>query len=266
MNDKKAPDLGDILRAISFLMALFVFFALVVGFGMRPGKISINFGPIDVEMERPTQQANSEAPPTFPTLNSSNVSQVIEYAFLDLQPYSELSSPETNLGLPPGTNTLNGIPFQNGWKVTTQCTSTPDRPAEVTISANIPHPLEIYVLFQAGWGITPFNGMQVGAISLYFSGGDFQTENLVLGYNIGDWARNKPDAVSTISSPMVSEAWRGALPDNVVGGMDILTIPVLSNYQDETLERFVLSDTSLTTAGNLNPCVHLLAVTVKHRR
>ena len=53
MGDKKAPDLGDILRAISFLTALFVFFALVVGFGMRPGKISINLGPIDVEMEPP---------------------------------------------------------------------------------------------------------------------------------------------------------------------------------------------------------------------
>jgi len=65
---------------------------------------------------------------------------------------------------------------------------------------------------------------------------------------------------------MVSEAWRGTLPDNVVGGMDILTIPILSNYQDKTLEKFVLSDTSLTTTGNLNPCVHLLAVTVKHRR
>lgn len=263
--DKKTPDLGDILRAVSFLVALFVFFALVVGFGMRPGKISINLGPIDVEMERPTQQANSGLPITSPTNTPAAIAQVIDYAFLDLQPYSELSSPETNLGLPPGTNTLNGIPFQNGWKVTTQCTSTSDRPVEVSISANIPNPIEVYVLFQAGWGITPFNGMQVGTISLYFSNGGVQTENLVLGYNIRDWARNKPDAVSTISSSMVAEAWRGTLPDNVIGGMDILTLPVQAIYQNERLERFVLSDTTLTTTGQLNPCVHLLAVTVKYR-
>ncbi len=263
--NNKAPDLGDILRAVSFLVALFVFFALVVGFGMRPGKISINLGPIDVEMERPTQQSNPALPTMFPTRLPSAIPQVVDYAFLDLQPYSELTSPETNLGLPPGTNTLNGIPFQNGWKVTTQCTSTSDRPVEVAVSTNIPNPIAVYVLFQAGWGITPFDGMQVGTISLYFSSGGIQVENLILGYNIRDWARNKPDAVSTISSPMVVEAWRGTLPDSVIGGMDILTIPVESAYQSDVLNRFVLSDTTLTTTGQLNPCVHLLAVTVKYR-
>ncbi len=265
MNANKSPDLGDILRALSWLIALFVFFALIVGFGMRPGKISINFGPIDIEMEPPATPLTTTVQPNWSTPKTPTP-PIVEYVTLNLQPYSELSVAETNLGLPPGNNTLNGIPFYNGWKVTTQCTSTADRPTEVQIETNISNPLEVYVLFQAGWGITPFSGMQVGSITLYFADGNAQTENLILGYNIRDWARNKSDAVSSISSPMVTEAWRGTLPDNVIGGMDILTLPIQPTYQSSTLTRFVLSDTTLTTTGNLNPCIHLLAVTIKHVR
>lgn len=270
MNNKSSY-LGDILRVVSFLMALFVFFALIFGFGMRPGKISINFGPIDIEMEQPTAISSAPSNPSLETQSSLPPAQptstpAIEYVFLDLQPYSELTALETNLGLPPGQNTLNDVPFYNGWKVTTQCTTTSDRPNEVLIQTNISNPLEVYVLFQAGWGISPFEGMQVGTISLYFANGSTQTEELVLGYNIRDWARNKPDAVNTISSPMVAEAWRGTLPDNVVGGMDILTLSVQSNNQSSVLTAFGLSDTTQSTTGNLNPCIHLLAVTVKHRK
>ena len=184
MNGNKSPDLGDILRAISWLIGLFVFFALVVGFGMRPGKISVNLGPVDIEMERPTLSPGIPIQPSPTTSQNTSVPFVVEYVSLDLQPYSELSNAETNLGLPPGNNTLNGIPFYNGWKVTTQCTSTSDRPTEVRIDTNIPNPLELYVLFQAGWGITPFNGMQIGSITLYFSDGNAQTKNLILGYNL----------------------------------------------------------------------------------
>lgn len=270
MDSNKSPNLGDILRAVSFLVALSVFLALIVGFGMRPGKISINFGPIDIEMERPTQESSGNNPALeiqsgpSPTTRIPTALPVIDYSTLDLRPYSELSAPETNLGLPPGSNTLNRIPFYNGWKVTTQCTTTADRPTKVYVDISVPNPLEVYVLFQAGWGTTPFNGMQVGTVNFYFSNGNVQTENLILGYNIRDWARNKPDAVNTVSSPMVAEAWRGTLPDGVIGGMDILTLPIQAKYQQSTLTRFSLLDTTVTTTGNLNPCVHLLAVTVKY--
>ncbi len=234
---------------------------------MRPGEISINFGPVEIKMEGSNKQPS--LPPSSPiasippdNFEPSPVPE-IEYVYLDLQSYSELTEPETNLGLPPGTNSLLGIPFVNGWKATTQCTSMPDRPTSISVDTSISKPIEVYVLFQAGWGITPFNGQQIGAIDLYFSEGSHE-ETLILGYNIRDWARNKSDAVSTLSSPMVTEAWRGTLPDGVIGGMDILTITIPNSYKQSTMTRFVLLDTTLTTTGNMNPCVHLLAVTLKH--
>ena len=267
--DKTTNTINIILKAASLIVGLIVFLALIIGFGMRPGEISINFGPVEIKMESPTKEPSLPLSSPIASMPQSNIEPSpipeTEYVYLDLQKYSELTEPETNLGLPSGTNSLSDIPFVNGWKATTQCTSMPDRPTSISVDTNISKPIAVYVLFQAGWGITTFYGQQVGVIDLYFSEGNLE-EILTLGYNIRDWARNKSDAVSTISSPMVAEVWRGTLPDGVIGGMDVLTILIPDGYKQSTMTRFILLDTTLTTTGNMNPCVHLLAVTILHMK
>jgi hypothetical protein len=184
------------------------------------------------------------------------------YTLVSLKNYSELSSQETNLGLPPGVHTMIGIPFENGWKATTKCNSTINLPIEYSLDVNVSSPLEVYFLIQAGWGLTDYANKEIGYLGLEFNGQESYSEPLVMGYNIRDWSRNKANAINTLTAPNVQEAWQGTLSDGVIGGMDILILKVPYQYQDSVLTKIVVADTSETTINNVDPCIHLLGITV----
>ena len=207
------------------------------------------------------------SPPTSvpPTQPPPTASQVRDYQMISLR---ELGSPEaSNLGLKAGTNTLLGIPFETGWTVTTQCEDRSSLPTTIQLDVAIPQPLNVYLLLQAGWATQQFAGKELGAVSLSFSDGEHIEIPLIVGFNIRDWARNKPEAVSTATSPTLREAWQGTAPDGTtIGGMDVLTIEIPSEYRRSTLASIQIADTSSMTAGSQNPCIHLLAVTVENLR
>ncbi len=207
-----------------------------------------------------TPQEQQVAPPT-----PIPVPLVPDFLSISLESISEFSEPETNLELDPGINQLLGIPFENGWTSTTQCSYISTRPTRFEINTQISNPVSVYLLLQAGWGIQKYNGQQIGVVSLLFSDDDFNT-TLKLGQNIRDWSVNSPNAVSTISSPTIQEAWRGNAPNGEVGRMDMLTIDIPAKYQQSTLRSIVIEDTTATTTGDFDPCIHLLAITVKHMR
>ena len=196
---------------------------------------------------------------------TATVSQVRDYQRISLQ---NLGTPEnSNLGLNAGTNYLLDIPFDTGWTVTTQAADRPDLPAVIQIDRAIARPINVYLLFQAGWGMREFAGKEIGAVTLGFSDGRRIRAPLTLGFNIQDWSRSKSEAVNTATSPTLREAWRGTAPDGTtVGGMDMLTIEIPSEYRPVTLTSIQIADTSVATAGSQNPCIHLLAVTVEHFR
>ena len=156
------------------------------------------------------------------------------------------------------------IPFDNGWTVTTPCSHLPDRPNPIVFVTQIPRPQEVYILLQAGWALEQYRGKQIGGIKLDFSGGRQSDTPFILGLNIRDWSRNKPNAVNNFSSPTLRSAWQGTLSDGTIGGMDVLTIPVSGENTISTLTRIELYDISQDTTGEINPCIHLLAITVKH--
>jgi hypothetical protein len=191
--------------------------------------------------------------------------QVRDYQRISLQ---QLGTPESsNLGLNAGTNTLLGIPFDTGWTVTTQAADRPSLPTVIQMSTATPQPISVYLLLQAGWGMREFNGKELGAVLLSFSEGKQVRVPLIMGFNIRDWSRSKPEAVNTATSPTLREAWKGTAPDGVTaGGMDMLTIEIPGEYRRSTLTSIQITDTSVTTAGSQNPCIHLLAVTVEHFR
>jgi len=203
--------------------------------------------------------------PFSPSTSTPKSIQMIEdFQTVSLESQSEMALPETNLGLASGLNYLLDIPFETGWKFSTQCSHMPERPTIVTINANISNPHYVYVLLQAGWGITAYQDIQIGNIRLNFSDGSFIDTSLSLGYNIRDWSRDDPQAVTTVFSTDLQSAWEGTAPDGRLGGMDILTIRIPE--KKDTLTNIEFSDVSQTTTGNMNPCIHVMAVTVKYFR
>ncbi|WJW70109.1 hypothetical protein OZ401_004612 (plasmid) [Candidatus Chlorohelix allophototropha] len=192
-------------------------------------------------------------------IKGSNSTKIIS-----LQSNSQFSSPETNLGLPPGVHSMLNIPFETGWSVATQNSDHPNYPTLITVEANITRAQSIFVLLQAGWALKIYEGKKIGSISLNFSSGKNVLVPLVLGMNIRDWSRNNPEAVNTISSPTVREGWRGVDSVGNVGGMDILTIEIPAEYNSATITTIQVLDESFTEAGSINPCIHLLAITAKY--
>ncbi len=197
-----------------------------------------------------------------PTNTPKSIQIVEDFQTVSLESQSEMALPETNLGLASGLNYLLDIPFETGWKFSTQCSHMPERPTIVTLNTNISSPHYVYVLLQAGWGITAYRDIQIGNIRLNFSDGSVIDTSLSLGYNIRDWSRDDPQAVTTVFSTDLQSAWEGTAPDGRLGGMDILTIRIPE--KKDVLTSIEFSDVSQTTAGNMNPCIHVMAVTVKY--
>ena len=157
------------------------------------------------------------------------------------------------------------MPFENGWTASTQCSHLRDRPTQIQIASNIALPTNVYLLLQAGWGLARYNGKQIGEVFLNFSDGRRLRIPLTLGFNIRDWARAEPQAVTTTSSPTVQPAWEGT-DNGKPGGMDMLTVDIPSDHSESELNNIQIVDISSATTGDVDPCIHLLAVTVKYLR
>lgn len=209
-----------------------------------------------------------------------------EYETIPLKLLSELSSPETNLGLKPDncyylpksdlqTASLgDSIPFETGWKVSTQCyqfdegTQLDERPTRIHLDRDmdIQNPVSVYLLLQAGWGLKQYKDKQIGEVHLNFSDGRIFITPLILGSNIRDWASKRDNAVTTVFTSTVKLAWQGPAPDATPGRMDILQIDIPDDYSGLALTSIEVLDVSKSKIGNVDrdPCIHLLGVTVKY--
>jgi formylglycine-generating enzyme required for sulfatase activity/SH3-like domain-containing protein len=168
---------------------------------------------------------------------------------------------ESNLGLAAGARNLLDIPFEIGWKFTSQSSDHPEDPTGMEVVLHIVRPVVVHLLLQGGW-TTGFLGKTVGSVSLDFADGTCE-EILVVGSNIRDWNQSAPGAVTSASSARLREAWRGASAGGDTGVIDVLSIPIPSRYADSALERIRVVDQSVTTVGSKNPCLLVLAITVQ---
>lgn len=219
--------------------------------------------PTQVAQQSSSRNATSTPLPIRTSTATIAASSIRDYQKVSLK---QIGIYETsNLGLGAGTNTLLGIPFDTGWTATTQCADN-SSPTTYQVNTSITRPTNVYLLLQAGWGMKDFSGKQIGSVVANFSDGKQFNTLLTLGVNIRDWARSNPSAVSTFSSSALREGWRGTAPDRSIGGMDILTIEIPNEYRNATLSGLQITDTSTSTAGSTNPCIHLLAITVEFLR
>ena len=259
IDPEKHAKLRGIL-AILFIIVT-VFFA-VMGFSVLQTNSVIPLSPREDQEANNEPNSSSEMQPPTPTTRSL----VVDFETISLQPWTELTSLETNLGLDPGLNTLLDIPFETGWTASTQCLHLPDQHEIFRFNTNLSNPISVHLLLQAGMGFTRYNGKQIGNVILSFSNGNKSATSLVLGTNIRDWAWENDLAVNTTTSPNVRPGWQGTTSDGTVGGMDILSIKIDPDLLESTLTGIEISDISQSTTNEINPCIHLVALTVEFLR
>ncbi len=259
-NSKSLIGKGFIATIVVAVLVLLVLLAM----GWRPTSVGIDAGPVSIELAPMTPSPNNngsqeivKASPTPPLTE--------KFQMLSLESYSELSAPETNLGLAPGQYSASDIPFTVGWKTSTQCSHIPERPQSIFIETNIPNSRYAYFLLQAGWGWSRYRDKKIGEIVFHFADSSSTTTSLSLGYNIRDWSRNNDSNVVTlVFSPDVMSAWDGTAPDGRKGGIDMLTIRIPADKASQTLSGIEILDLSETIVGDIDPCIHLIAITVRY--
>lgn len=268
-----------LIRFLVFGLVLAVSFAAIVAGCPAPTSPLASTPDLAVTSAKLTiEAALAQPPPTvmtpapMPELTATSVQPssavtstlVPVFQTISLQPWSELASPETNLGLPPGQHRLLEIPFVTGWTSSTQCSYSRARPEVIQVDTHISNPVGVYLLIQAGWGLTQYDGQQIGNVRLEFSDGSSFDTPLILGFNIRDWAWENPMAVNTASSLTLQPAWKGKAPNGTPGGMDILTIDIPDSQARSMLTKIEISDLSQSMIGDINPCIHVVALTVKN--
>ena len=220
----------------------------------------------DTESTLPTPETavstlTPPAPAKTPMMNLAP-----EFHIISTQDSSFLSEPEANLGLGPGQTTLLGIPFEHGWKISTQCEiNGADRPTLVDVAVDNLTATKAYILLQAGQGLTNFNEQKIGEIVLVFENGQSYGEPLILGYNIRDWRRAMPETyINSTTSANLEEAWRGK-EGNTDGRIDLLTLTLPDNLNEQPISKIQIIDTSAQTVGSTEPCIHLIAITLESK-
>lgn len=215
-------------------------------------------------------------PPTITPTVAPTQTPVPKYKFtpVSLLRVTELDScEEVNLGLKTGDQDLNEIPFVIGWKVTTQCRDRELLTTKISLtSLELHQPTHVYLLLQGGWALQRYQGKKIGRIVLEFSAGPPFTIDLILGENFRDWSPDDIESVKTVTSPNTEMVWKGfsSDPDPSIHGdrgiIDMITIPLQVEYFSSTLQSITIYDDSIEewSVKDMNPCFHLLGVTVRH--
>lgn len=187
------------------------------------------------------------------------------YVTFSLQGLANAAMAEGYIDLPLGRVTLGGVPFDLGLggSVTTQAGSLPDNLKSATLRVDVAAPQEVALLVTGGNLFRRFQGQRVGLVRLAFANGAEHLAPLVAGENLREWKLNGDDVVTTASSPLLLEVWRGGnRHDNGVAVIDLLRIPIPAEMQNSRLTTVEVRDLSLEMLGDLDPAINWLGVSV----
>lgn len=209
----------------------------------------------------PPETAVASQPPDILT---QTVNQAPIFHIISTKESSRLTEPEANLGLGPGQTTLLGLPFEHGWKISTECEiGGADRPTLIVVPVNNLSATKAHFLLQAGQGLAEFSGQKIGELVIIFANGQSFGEPLILGDNIRDWRRAMPETyVNSATSANLQEAWRGK-EGNTDGRIDLFSITLPDSLQNQLIREIQIVDTSVQTIGTTDPCIHLIAITLE---
>ena len=168
-------------------------------------------------------------------------------------PLGEVELAGVPFHLPPGLNSA-----------TTQAEGLAELPTVLTLpQLNLPKPAKVFLLITGGGTRQTFEGKKIGAVTLYFTNNQTVSIDLIPGQNIREWKACCNPNVIDISDPNVQQVWSGSNNfDSGTATIDMLTIQVPENYQQETLNTIEISDRSVQTVGSQNPAINLLGITI----
>ena len=220
--------------------------------------------PIPTATPIPTSTPISTVTPT-PSHTPDFPNAEIRYIPLSIQHIANSITTDGYSNPPLGRVELGGIPFDlgNGESVITQANPIPDYPTSLLIPADVAHPQAIYLLLTGGNLYTQYNSQKLGEVRLNFDNGDSHTIALIAGDNIREWKHYQDNVVSRLTSPYVTEVWRGENNDDSgVAVIDMLRIDVPESLRNQSLTSIEILDQTLQTVGEMDPAINLNGVTV----
>jgi hypothetical protein len=157
-----------------------------------------------------------------------------------------------NLYLTPpiGDIYLNGIPFQIPLAAIIFDTNAHTRYSfhredgskeiELRHSTAVANVKKVHVLINSGNSKKVYADQKVGEIRLLFSNVHPMSTDLILGYNIREWAvGNQGDYVRELSAPTIRMAWQGMNKQGVNAVIDHLEIVVPDGIRNAILEKII---------------------------
>jgi hypothetical protein len=169
-----------------------------------------------------------------------------------------------------GQVTLGDVPFDlpaGRNSVTTQAESLPNNPTRIALTGlQFSGPQRVYLLLTGGNTRARFADVAIGAVVLHFASGARHTSEIVPGWNLREWKVYGDHNVTTTQAPSIQQVWTSANRfDSGAGVIDMLTIDLPPERQDDLLERIEVRDESVNAAGSMDPAINLLGVTVLAR-
>jgi hypothetical protein len=203
----------------------------------------------------PTPTAKLVEPTRTPIIVPSPTPEPLGYNIVSLSPYANAEIDEFSLK---DFNRIKNfeVPFEVGLRCATESRFYAGLPTVIDIPVTIEQPKEIYFLIGVGWGYKEFEDEVIGDIELSFDSDDKILVELRLGDNIRDIAR-VAEKVSNLTDHYARQVW-----EEGVWNVDMLTIPIPEDLQEQTLTSIVIEDISEQTVENLDPSIYLYGITV----
>jgi hypothetical protein len=138
---------------------------------------------------------------------------------------------------------------------------------ELRLSTAVANVKKVHVLINSGNSKNVYANQKIGEIRLLFSKVHPMSTDLILGYNIREWAvGNQGDYVRELSAPTTRMAWQGMNKQGVNAVIDHLEIVVPDAIRNAVLEKIVFVHRPTRHAtDSLGVQYLVLAVTVEAR-
>jgi hypothetical protein len=205
--------------------------------------------------------------PTRTVTPIADAASTLHFVPISLDKIVNASSQEGYVSPPVGNVQLGGVLFdipsgQNS--VTTQAEFLPSYPTRLALSnLLIRSPRQVYLLVTGGSTRVEFVGYTIGQVTLTFQKYVDLTIPIIPGENLREWKIYGTGNVISTTNANIQEVWRTPnTHDTGIGIIDMLTIDLPIQYQDDILLQIEVIDSSMQSVNSMNPAINLLGVTV----
>jgi WD40 repeat protein len=167
---------------------------------------------------------------------------------------------------PVGNVSMDDVPFQLSRMIFKSQASTPpydDYPTSLRLNEEVAQAQKVHLLLNTGNGFTKFEGQVIGQVVAYCNNAPTVVADLRLGREVREWHKAN-NVVSTATH--VRQVWNGYIlsTPGEKGYIDLLSLDLPTACQEGRLTAIEIIDTSVETAGSLDPALDLFGITVEY--